>query len=113
MQGKSYLPVPQKGFWGPSIWRDAAAIDRPASRRSDEEDREAIVKAYTRSLKVYEPLGAYTDYTTDMPVDPPYFAPCDFGRCAGGDFACESGYEGALCSLCGTGRFPFINSCYT
>ena len=115
MQGKAFLPYPQKGFWGPSIRRDAAAINKPASRRSHEEVRvpEAIVKAFARSLEVYEPKGAYTDETTDMPDDPPYFMQCEFGRCAGGDFACEPGYEGALCSLCGTGRFPFIDSCYT
>ncbi len=117
MQGKSYLPFPQKGFWGPSIPRDAAAISKPASRISHDHYNydypEAVVKAFARSLEVYEPKGADTDETTDMPEDRPYFTLCEFGRCAGGDFACEPGYEGVLCSLCGTGRFPFINSCYT
>ena len=113
MQGKSFLPFPKKGFWGPSIPRDAAAINKPASRRSHDNYPEAVVNAFARSLEVYEPKGAYTDETTDMPVDPPYFTLCEYGRCAGGDFACEPGYEGALCSLCGMGRFPFIDSCYT
>ncbi len=102
LQGKSFLPFPQRGFWGRSI-------------RSGSNDKEAEPAhlAFTSSLKVYEPMGAYTDETT-MPVDPPYFAQCEVGRCGGGgNFACESGYEGALCSVCGTGRFPFIDSCYT
>ncbi len=113
MQGKSFLPFPQKGFWGPSTPRNAAAISKPASRRSHDNYPGAVVKAFARSLEVYEPKGAYTDLTTDMPEDPPYFTLCEFGRCAGGDFACEFGYEGVLCSLCGMGRFPFIDSCYT
>ncbi len=112
MQGILYLPFPQKGFWGPSIRRDAAAISKPASRGSDEKEAESVVNPFTRSLEVYEPKGAYTDETTDMPEDPPYFTLCEFGRCAGWDFACEPGYEGVRCSLCGTGRFQYINSCY-
>ena len=113
MQGKSYLPVPKKGFWGPSIRRDAAAVNKPASRRSDDKDPEAILKAFTRGLEVYEPKGAYTDETTDMPDDPKYFLECDVGRCAGGDFACEFGYEGMRCSECTKGQFLWRSTCST
>ena len=109
MQGKSYLPFPKKDYWGPSIQPDAAAINKPVSRRSDEEERrEAVVKAYTRSLEVYEPYNA-----TDMPDDPPYFLPCDVGRCGGGDFACELGYEGMRCSECSKGQFLWRSTCST
>ena len=113
VQGKSILPFPQKGYWGPSIRCDAAAINKPASRRSDEKDAEAVVKAFARSLEVYEPKGAYTDETTDIPDDPPYFLECDAGRCGGGDFACEFGYEGMLCSECSKGQFLWRSTCST
>ena len=113
MQGKSSLPFPQKGFWGPSIRRDAAAINKPASRRSDEKAAEAVVKAFARSLEVYEPKGAYTDNATDMPADPPYFLRCEVDRCAGGDFACEFGYEGMRCSECSKGQFLWRSTCST
>ncbi len=108
MQGKVFLPFPKEGFWGPSIRRAAAAINKPASRRSDEKDAEAIAKAFARSLEVYEP-----DNATDMPADPPYFLHCEVDRCAGGDFACEFGYEGMRCSECSKGQFLWRSTCST
>ena len=113
MQGKSFLPFPQRDFWGPSIRRAAAAIESPASVSSDARVAEATVQNFTKYLKVYEPKGAYTDVSTDMPDDPPYFLPCEVGRCAGGDFACEFGYEGTRCSECMTGQFLWRSTCST
>ena len=102
MQGKSFLPFPQPGYWGVSIRVPAVTINN-----------QAPVENVYIELKVYEPIGSYTN-TTDIPVDPPYFLACDTGRCAGQQgFACEPGYEGTQCSECMKGQFLWRSTCST
>lgn len=87
-QGKGGLPYPSTDWWAATTYGAGGLQPRP--------------KLFTN-----DPEGV-----DDLSPNPPFFFPCNAGRCSGGEtFSCKPGYEGVMCSSCEKDRFYFQGNC--